>query len=119
MNVVVHYQNVSILVAVLPDDDRAGFKPDGLCTVVAPVACDDLIATAIAGADNQRLGNAHTLNAVHQLRKVLRRAVNGVRLTRIGENLVSGDDLHPLLRVCLPLLIGFEQVIERGQTDVF
>ena len=62
---------------------------------------------------------AHTLNAVHQLRKVLRRAVNGVRLTRIGENLVSGDDLHPLLRVCLPLLIRLEQVIERGQTDVF
>lgn len=57
MDIVVHYQNVSILVAVLPDDDRAGFKPDGFCTVVAPVACDDLIATAIAGADDQRLGN--------------------------------------------------------------
>ena len=83
------------------------------------MTCNDLIAAAIAGADDHRLGNAHALNAVHQLRKVLRRAVNGVRLTRVGENLVSRDDLHPLLRVCLPLLIGFEQVIERGQTDVF
>ena len=47
------------------------------------------------------------------------RGAISLRLTRIGENLVSRDDLHPLLRVCLPLLIGFEQVIERGQTDVF
>ena len=119
MNVVVHHQNVGVLVAVLPDDDRAGFKPDGLCTVVAPVACYDLIAAAIAGADDQRLGNTHALNAVHELREVLRGAVNGVRLTRVGENLVSGDDLHSLLCVCLPLLIRLEQVIERGQTDVF
>ena len=40
----------------------------------------------------------------------MRGAVDGVRLTRVGENLVSGDNLHPLLRVCLPLLIRLEQV---------
>ena len=119
MNVVVHYQNVGVLIAVLPDDDRTGFKPDGLCTVVAPVACDNFIAATIAGADDQRLGNAHALNAVHQLREVLRGAVNGVRLTRVRENLVSGNNLYSFLRVCLPLLIRLEQVIERGQTDVF
>ena len=114
MNVVVHHQNVGVLVAVLPDDDRSGFKSDGLCTVVAPVACNDFIAAAIAGTDDQRLGNTYALNAVHELREVLRGAVDGVRLTRVGENLVSGDNLHPRLRVCLPLLIRLEQVIERG-----
>ena len=76
------------------------------------MACNDFIAAAIAGTDDQRLGNTYALNAVHELREVLRGAVDGVRLTRIGKNLVSGYDLHSLLRICLPLLVGFEQVIE-------
>ncbi len=78
---------------------------------------DDFISTGIAGADDQRLGNPDMLNTVHEPHQIRRRAVDGVRLAGVWENLRSGDDLNTLLPVGFALRVRFEQVIVPGQFD--
>jgi len=81
------------------------------------VTGDDLIATTLAGPDDQRLRNADMLNTVHKPHQIRRGAVNGVRLAGVWENLCCGDDLNPLLPVGFTLRVRFEQVIVPGQFD--
>ena len=75
----------------------------------------DLIPALAAGTDDQRLGNAGALDAVHQTHQICAGPVYGVGLPRIGKHLLRRHDLHPLLLVCLPLCVCFEQVIVPGQ----
>ena len=119
VDVVVHHQNVRLLVRVLADNDRAGFQPHRFRAVVAAMPSDDLVGIALARAHDHRLRNAVALDAVHEPHKVGRRAVDAVRLAGVGENLACGDDLHALALLGLALCVGLEQVIERSQTDVF
>ena len=79
------------------------------------MAGDDLIPALAAGTDDQRLGNAGALDAVHQPHQIGAGPVYGVRLPRIGKYLLRRHDLYPLLMVGLPLCICFEQVIVPGQ----
>ena len=109
------HQNIRVLVAVIPHDDRAGIQPHHLRAVIAPVAGYDLISTLAAGTDDQRLGNAGALDAVHQPHQIGAGPVYGVRLPRIGEYLLRRHDLHPLLPVGTSLYVCFEQVIVPGQ----
>ena len=57
------------------------------------------------------------LDAVHKPHQIRRRAVNGVQLAGVWENLCCGNDLNPLLPVGLTLCVRFEQVIVPGQFD--
>ena len=79
------------------------------------MAGNDLVATTLAGADDQRLGNAGALDAVHQPHQIGTGPVYGIRLPRIGKYLLRRHDLYPLLMVGLPLCVCFEQVIVPGQ----
>ena len=115
VDIVVHHQNIRVLVTVIPHDDRAGVQPHHLGAVVAPVAGDDLIPTLAAGTDDQRLGNAGALDAVHQPHQIGTGPVYGIRLPRIGKYLLRRHDLYPLLLVGFPLCVCFEQVIVPGQ----
>ena len=115
VDVVVHHQNIRVLVAVIPHDDRTGIQSHHLGAVIAPVAGDDLIPALAAGTDDQRLGNAGALNAVHQPHQIGTGPVYGVRLPRIGKYLLRRHDLYPLLPVGTSLFVCFEQVIVPGQ----
>ena len=81
------------------------------------MAGDNLIPAALAGANDQRLGDTDVLDAVHEPHQVRRGPVNGVRLAGIWENLCCGNDLNPLLPVGFTLRVRFEQVIVPGQLD--
>lgn len=115
VDVVVHHQNVRVLVTVIAHDDRTGIQSHHLGAIIAPVAGDDLIPTLAAGTDDQRLGNAGALDTVHQPHQIGAGPIYGVRLPRIGEHLLRRHDLYPLLMVGLPLCVCFEQVIVPGQ----
>lgn len=117
VDVVIHHQNVRFLVAVIADDDGAGIQPHRFRAVIPPMAGNDLIATTLAGPDDQRLRNADVFNTVHKPHQIRRGAVNGVRLAGVWENFCGRNDLDTLLPVGLTLCIRFEQVIVPGQLD--
>ena len=117
VDVVVHHKDVRFLVAVIADNDGAGIQPHRFRAVIAPVAGNDLIAAALTGPDDQRLGNPDMLDAVHEPHQIGCRTVDGVRLAGVWENLCCGNDLNPLLPVGLTLCVRFEQVIVPGQFD--
>ena len=117
VDVIVHHKDVRLLVTVIADDDGTGIQPHGFRAVISPVTGDDLIATTLAGPDDQRLRDADVLNTVHKPHQIRRGTVDGVRLAGIWENLCCGNDLNPLLPVSFTLCVRFEQVIVPGQLD--
>ena len=58
LEIAVHHEQNSGIIIHLTDDNGQGIQPGKLCSVLAAVPGDDLIATTLAGPDDQRLRNA-------------------------------------------------------------
>ena len=110
LEIAIHHEQNSGIIIHLTDDNRQSIQPGKLCSVLAAVPGDDLIATFRAWTCNQRRKHTVLLHAFHRaLHGFIVQDLKGVVLER--EQLSNGDLLHLLPLLFLSGFFRGENVI--------
>jgi len=110
LEIAVHHEQNSGIIIHVADNDRQGIQPGKLCSVLAAMPGDDLVATFRAWACNQRRQHAVLLYAFH-------RALHGLVIQDLkgmvfeGEQFSNGNLLHLLPLLFLSGFFRGENVI--------
>ena len=101
MEIRVHHKQNSGIIIHLTDNDRQVFQPRKLCSVLAAVPRDDLIAALWSGAGNQRRQHTVLLYAFHRaLHGLVIQDLKGVVFER--KQFFDGNLLHLFSLLLLP-----------------
>ena len=110
MEIAVHHEQNSGIIIHLTDNDRQRVQPGKLCSVLAAVPGDDLVAALWSGTGNQRRQHTILFHAFH--RALHRFIVQNLKwMVLEGEQLPDGNLLNLFSLLLLPGFFGGEDVI--------
>ena len=110
MEIAVHHEQNCGIIIHLTDDNRQSIQPGKLCSVLAAVPGDDLVATFRARTGNQRRKHTVLFHTFH-------RALHGFIIQNLkgmvfeGKQFPNGNLLHLLSLLFLPRFFRGENVI--------